>query len=201
MANLQRVRQVSRLLAWLCWLPIAFMIVMFLLFVAGVQPIEHVEEHTVEETSDVDGSTTTSTTTSRYHFGYGQRLESGIDLGFPARLAYAALSSLPAAALLFGLLKLKDMFKMYATGEFFSKSAAKYMKWFAIGLIGWVVLEPISDFCRHEVLLLASTEDVSTHFDYGGTDLSTLFLGGVFLVIAWVLGEAAKLADDSRSIV
>jgi len=51
------------------------------------------------------------------------------------------------------------------------------------------------------MLSLASTEDVSTHNDYGGADLSTLFLGGVFLVIAWVLGEAAKLADDSRSIV
>ena len=34
-----------------------------------------------------------------------------------------------------------------------------------------------------------------------GADISTLFLGGVFLVVAWVLGEAAKLAEDNQSIV
>jgi len=201
MASLHHVHQVSRLLAWLCWMPIVLIIVMFSLFIAGVQPIEHVDEQTVVETDDTDGSTTTRATTSRHHFGYGPRLESGLALGFLPRLAYALLTSLPAAALLFGLFKLRTLFKMYARGELFSEATAAAMKWFALGLIGYVLLEPISDFCRVRMLIMISDGDVTTHSDYGGADLWILFLGGVFLVIAWVLGEAAKLAEDSRSIV
>ena len=200
MANLQRVRQVSRLLAWLCWIPIAFMIAMFLLFVAGIEPVEYVTENTHSDTIEDDGSTTTSTTTSRYKFGYGERFDSGIDLSFLPRLAYAICTAIPAAALLFGLLKLRELFKTYATGEIFSEAAAKCMKWFAFGLIGSTLLQPISDFCRYQVLMLASTGDMSIHFDYQ-IDGLVIFPGLVFLVIAWVLGEAARIAEDNRSIV
>ena len=56
MTSLRRIRRVSQVLAWMCWLPAVLMAGMISLFVAGVQPIEIVDEKTVEEISDVDGS-------------------------------------------------------------------------------------------------------------------------------------------------
>ncbi len=32
-------------------------------------------------------------------------------------------------------------------------------------------------------------------------EVSTLFLGGLLLVIAWVLGEATRIEDENRSFV
>ncbi len=113
------------------------------------------------------------------------------------RLLALLFAAIPAALSVWCLLALARLFRLFVQGQVFSESALKAL-WLVAVTLFWGVIAgffteaPISYFLsgRHEISLGLSSED-----------FATLFMAGVVLVIARVMGEARRVADENASFV
>ena len=195
MASLLRIQSVSRVMAWFCWLPIV-MILLVLLF--GVQ-----EEHAainIEKKTSSDG-------TISYHYDY-----SGGEIHFSTDgdeettrstgdVVLALLRSFPSLALLIGFLHIRKLFRTYSSGEFFTVAAARHLKWFSLSLIAFGILRPLGILDKDIFERFAEADALQYTWEFPDFGISVFFLGLLLLVISWVMGEAARLAEYNKSIV
>ena len=192
MASLQRIQFVSRLMAWFCWLPIA-MILLVVLF--GGQ-----QEHAV---INIEKDTSTDSVSFAYSSGGIHISSEVIEERFqsPGDFGLALVTSLPSLALLFGLLHIRKLFKIYSFGEFFTVTTASHLKWFSLSLIAYGVLRPLGILEKDLIDRFAEAESLQHTWEVPDFGISVFFLGLLLLVISWVMGEAARLADYNKSIV
>ncbi len=130
--------------------------------------------------------------------------EAGRDLALtPGRVAAgAAITAIPVGVLLFGLWQARALFANFAEGRVFTLDSARRLRDFAASVLAQAVLGPISS----TALLLAFTFDNPPGSRQLGIALSTndylaLVVGGVLLAVAWVMVEAARIADEHASFV
>ena len=114
-------------------------------------------------------------------------------------LAIVILFSLP---FLWGLLQLRGLFLCYAKGEIFSRTAARYLSRFALALL----LDALATILQRTALvgfLTMHNPPGDRHFiiSIGTPEINTAFIGIIFMVIAWVLAEAATVAEEHRGFV
>ena len=114
-------------------------------------------------------------------------------------LAIILLFSLP---ILWGLLQLRRLFLCYAKGEIFSRTAAHYLSRFALALL----LDALATILTKTTLIWFLTRHNPPGERYyiisiGSPEVATAFVGAIFMIIAWVLGEAAAVAEDHRGFV
>lgn len=124
------------------------------------------------------------------------------DLPALNRLLGFLVSMIPAGILMFGLARLRAMFGLYQAGEIFSIGSARCLKQFAATVLLQVLLAPLAG-AAHSVIVTFDNppgERMLT-LSFGSAEYSAILLGGLLLVIAWVMGEGAKLADENRQFV
>ncbi len=130
----------------------------------------------------------------------GGMLNDGVPL--PYRLAALAFSLGATAFTVWALWSLRTLFLRYAAGEVFSPAALKALNNVAIALfasviVGFVARAPIS------VLLTwpLGPEHRSLSLEIGSDDVATLFIAATVLLIARVMHEAGRIADEHAKFV
>lgn len=109
---------------------------------------------------------------------------------------------LPLAVALYGLLTLKALFQLYADAIMFSSENVKYFRRLGYVFIAWVMVNAI--YTPLISLVITSANPVgervlSVQFDI--VDLFTLIIGGIILVIAWVMNEGRKIEDEQAHTI
>ena len=120
----------------------------------------------------------------------------------PARVIGFIGTMLPAAAVMIGLLYLRRLFNAYAAGEFFTTRNAARICGFAWSVIAMGLLRPVSGMLASVAVTLDNPPGQrSLAIGLGSPEVNILFVGGVVLVIGWVMREAARLADENAAFV
>jgi hypothetical protein len=123
-----------------------------------------------------------------------------------------ALAGHPALALLdvllvsliflYGLYRLVRLMSLFERGEFFSLRAIGHLRAFAgMLLLGTLVgcVFPAAELAAAHLFGLDHASALSIELD--ASDVWMVLISSVFLVIAWILGEARQLAEDNQLIV
>lgn len=122
-----------------------------------------------------------------------------------SRLAQTALYAallIGIAPALFALSQLRLLFSGYANGAVFTVAAAKHLKAVASALIVMVLIRPVSGM----LISLAISIDLppggrALVITFGSTEVWIGLAGAMVLVTAWIMGEAAALAEENKSFV
>src|ERR1700743_2430314 len=141
--------------------------------------------------------------TAAYLFpGHGMsadHLEAALNAGVPLpyRLGALVFSLAAEAFIVWALWSLRGLFLLYARGEVFSPEALRLLNTVAVALfasviVGFVMHAPITF-----VLSLATPGHHAIGLDLGSDDFVTLFCAGAVLVVARVMREAGRLADEN----
>ena len=112
------------------------------------------------------------------------------------------IAMLPTAAALYGLFALRRLFRLYAEGQVFSPANTRAFRRFALAVFAFALARPIAFTLT--VLLLTIDNPPGQRmlsFSLGDGDLLALFLGGLFLVIAWVMDEGRALAEAESEYI
>ena len=121
---------------------------------------------------------------------------------FAYRLAALVVDLIPTALVAWALIELYRLFQHYARGEVFSVAAIGNLNRVA-ALMFWQVLA--SFVAQAPISYLLSLYRPAGHREVslglGSNDLAFLFMAGVVLVIARVMAEARRVADENASFV
>jgi Protein of unknown function (DUF2975) len=181
MTDLQRLSSISRILGWVCiglmfFLP-ASVVVCWTFFEAfGVGMAERLgiaRDYTVPD----------------------QLLPVQIVLGI-------AIMMVPVGVMMFGLWNLRQLFAGFGAGRIFTIENTRALRVFAWSAMAVVVVQFFTDALLALVLTLNNPPDQRVLALSLSTDqIIAVFITFVFVVIARVLEEGRKLADDNASIL
>ena len=109
---------------------------------------------------------------------------------------------IPTGVLIYGMARLRRLFHLYQTGDIFSADAARCLKQFAITVMLQAVLGPIAS-AAHSVIVTFHNPpgERMLSLSLGSGEFAALLLGGLLLVIAWIMGESSRVADENRQFV
>ncbi len=112
------------------------------------------------------------------------------------------VSMIPTGVLIFGMARLRRLFHLYQTGDIFNADASRCLKLFAITVMLQAVLGPLAG-AAHSVIVTFHNPpgERVLSLSLGSGEFAALLLGGLLLVIAWIMGESAKVADENRQFV
>lgn len=112
------------------------------------------------------------------------------------------LTMVPGAVAVWGLVALRGLFDAYRRGAVFAPGNALRLRRFAVS----VVVAAIAKIAIVPVMSVVlswhnppGSRAVSIAF--GSDDIGALFVGLLFLVVAWIMAEAQRLAEDNAQIV
>jgi hypothetical protein len=123
-------------------------------------------------------------------------------LGLPlrARVVGAQLPALAAAAL--ALWQLFCLFGRYRQGDVFSPAALQHLRRFAWSLVALAAAEPLSRMLASVALTLDNPPGQRLlALSLGSYDYALLLVALVFVAIARVMAEAARVADEHAQFV
>lgn len=176
MRDLTRIRKVSSVMMWVCTVGIAAIPVAAILFWALVSK---------EAVQGLPGVTYDVVALP------------------PAIRALAFLATMvPGGISIYGLVALRRLFGAYRQGAIFAAGNALHLRAFAIS----VVAAAIAKMAIVPVLSIVlswhnppGTRALSIAIN--SDDIGALFAGFLFLVVAWIMAEAQRLAEDNAQIV
>lgn len=116
-------------------------------------------------------------------------------LGFLAAL-------FPLSALIYGIANVRKLFSFYKEGVVFSFEHVGFFKNTAKALLLWVVLSIFYESIK-SVLFSSGNPPGSRilHVGISSGEITTLMVGGIVFVIAWVMDEGRMLAEESELTV
>jgi uncharacterized membrane protein YvlD (DUF360 family) len=109
---------------------------------------------------------------------------------------------LPMTALIYGLRKLRKLFRYYEKGLIFTEKNVACFRSLGRTLIAWVVCDVVKNSLLSIVLTLHNPpgQRLITVGLYSA-DFTAVFVGIVILIIAWVMDEARKIQEDQALII
>lgn len=112
------------------------------------------------------------------------------------------ISMVPHLALIYGLVRLRKMFLMFSFGQIFTQEAARHLRIFASMVLLYVLLQIAND-APLDAFLTWQNGPGNRYISIGirGHDVQAAFLGILFYIIAWTLGEGQRLADENKSFI
>lgn len=124
------------------------------------------------------------------------------DLSFLA-LAVAFLASLlPIGLAVYGLVTLRALFKLYEKAIIFSAQNVRYFRRLGYLFIAWVVANALFTPLISIVITYANPPgERSVVAELGFSDISIIVIGGIILLISWVMDEGRKLEDEQAHTV
>jgi hypothetical protein len=111
------------------------------------------------------------------------------------------LELLPEAALFYGLIRLTQMMRACERGEIFSAGVSRHLQAFSLSII---VVELLNITLPLQIAALRAwleKQDSVVVLAATGEQLWSLLLAILFLMLALILKESARLAEDNASIV
>lgn len=109
---------------------------------------------------------------------------------------------IPLSLWIYGLFNLRNLFRNYAQGKVFLRENAKYIKRFAWMNILIGALAPIIGGVYSLILTMNYQEgERFLSISLGTSEIHTIFLGIVFVVIAHVMESAHALSEENEQFV
>jgi len=118
---------------------------------------------------------------------------------YGAMALLAVLNFLPTFYVLW---KLRKMFQHFGMGEVFSSAATKHLFSAAKGMVAWAIIAILSTTLA--VLVLTATAAKGEHVlvaNVSSAQLAGIFAGITFVVMSWVMQEAARISEENAGFV
>lgn len=118
------------------------------------------------------------------------------------RIAAAALSTLPLSITLIALFNLRRLFGLYAQGNIFETANVRCFR-----NMGWalILIMPANVLFHSALSVLLSFDQMAGErmlaIGISSDDVGVAVVGGVIVIISWVMAEAADLSRDNAAIV
>lgn len=112
-----------------------------------------------------------------------------------------AISMVPLAALIWGLLGARTCFRAFAQGKVFSAKAVGGLMTLAISVVVSTILKPLSGAALSLLMSGAAGGGRTLAISVGSETLLALVFAGTVAVVAWVMGEAIAIADENAQFV
>jgi len=181
MSDLERLSAISRLLGWVCLalvvlLPVSVVVVWLNFDVFGPSMADRLgitRSHALPEQL--------------------QPVQMALGIG---------VMMVPAAVMAFGLWNLRQLFAGFGAGRIFTLENTRALRIFAWSAMAVIVVQFFTDGLLTVVLTLNNPPGQRVlALSLSTEQIIALFVGAVFVVIARVLEEGRKLADDNASIL
>jgi hypothetical protein len=117
------------------------------------------------------------------------------------RLLAFGCAAVPLAVAIWGLLSLRKLFLLFANGAIFSSATSAVLSSLAVALFSFVVTSFLAEAPIGYFLTRGTQPLATVAFSLGAGDLVTLFAASVVGVIARVMSEATRLADENARFV
>ena len=120
-------------------------------------------------------------------------------LSFSLQFVGFMVSFLPLSALIYGLLNIRKLFTFYKKGVIFSFEHVIIFRNTAKALIVWVFLSMVYESSK-SVLFSIGNPPGSRVIEVGfnSLEISTLLVGSVAFIVAWVMDEGRILREESE---
>ncbi len=116
-------------------------------------------------------------------------------LGFLVSLAAAGI-------LLFGLWRLRRLFQLYSEGHIFTAENALCLRSFAWTLVVFALTKPLFGAVLSVVVTWRNPPGQrALAISFGSNEVGVAFVGVLLLVIAWIMREGCRLAEENAQIV
>ncbi len=118
---------------------------------------------------------------------------------YGAMALLAVLNFLPVFYIIW---KLINMFRLFAAGEVFTSAATKHLFSAAKGMVVWGGIAIVSTTAA--VLVLTANAAKGEHIfavSVSSGQLAGIFVGVIFVVMSWVMQEAARLSEENAGFV
>lgn len=113
-----------------------------------------------------------------------------------------AVMMIPSLVMAYGLYRLRKMFVAFARDVIFNPEPILHLKAFGIALLAQTLIKPVTGALTSVLATFHRPEGERVlSIGLSNAEASTLFLGGLIIVIAWVLGEAVRIDAENRSFV
>jgi hypothetical protein len=118
------------------------------------------------------------------------------------QIAGFAVSLLPLAACIYGLLNLRTLFSFYKEGIIFSYAHVSIFKSTSKALLLWVFFSMLYESAKSILFSLgAAPGNRVVEVGFSSSELTALMVGGVVLVVAWVMDEGRIMAEENKLTV
>lgn len=108
-----------------------------------------------------------------------------------------SVSLIPVSVAVYAAINLKELFKLYERGIVFSEQNVNYVRRLGYALMSWVVANLLFVVLISIVLTfnnMPGERIIAAQF--GVSDVGTLIIGAVVLLVSWVMKEASKLESE-----
>lgn len=127
-----------------------------------------------------------------------------VPYALPVRLQLAGfmVCLLPLSALLYGLAHIRKLFSFYKEGVIFSFEHVRFFKKTAKALVVWVFLSMMYESAKSVLFSLGNPPGSRIiNVSFGTAEITSLLVGGIVFVIAWVMDEGRALSDENELTV
>jgi len=110
-------------------------------------------------------------------------------LGFFANL-------IPAAVIMYGLWQLIQLFKNYEAKNIFTLENAKRYHNLGMTFIYWVFANILFNSLCSVILTIKNSNKHLLNVSFSSTEITSLLIGGLIIIIAWVMNEGSRIAKE-----
>lgn len=179
MPNSNRIRRVSRIMQRLCtvllWLLPFTVIPLWFIFDEAL--LQHISKLGHVQTEFANFTTTT-------------------------RVLGCLVSMIPMAIMIYGLLHLGHLFRLFSEGEIFGAENVYELLKFTRSLFAYGIVNPFAGALISVIVTMNNPPGKKQLvIALGSQDLTIFFIATVFLIIAWVMAEGHKLSEENAQIV
>ncbi len=124
------------------------------------------------------------------------------EVSFETRIAALAISMVPLAVLIWGLLNVRRCFVLFSQGRIFTAEVVDGFRRFSLALLMSALLKPFAGAALTALLSWGGptgTRMVAIHL--GSDTLFSLLFAGAMMVVVWVMSEAIAIADENAQFV
>jgi len=123
-------------------------------------------------------------------------------LPFETLLLAFLVSLIPASVATYGVIKLRKLFSLYEKAIVFSEQNVKCFRHLGYTLISWVISNLIFVMLISVVLTFNNSPGERLMVaQFGISDIATLIIGLIIVLVSWVMNEASKLENEQAYTV
>jgi len=112
------------------------------------------------------------------------------------------VSLIPVSVAMFGMVTLTKLFKLYENAIVFAAENVKYVRRLGYILIYWVIASAIFTTLISIVISFANPPGQRMMVaEFQISDLSTLLIGAIVILISWIMEEGRKLEDETAHTI
>ncbi len=113
-----------------------------------------------------------------------------------------AVSLAASAILLFGLWRLRRLFQLYSDGRIFTVENARCLSSFAWTLVVFAMTKPLFGAALSVLVTWHNPPGQrALAISFGSGEIGVAFVGVLLLVIAWIMREGCRMAEENAQIV